>query len=71
MIIGNSVQGTPRDNINKLRGEKTDETQGNLGSHYRKDEITKQTASNLLAELDPDDRGVDYEDEKDWKDFYQ
>ena len=41
MIIGNNIQGTARDKINTMRGEKTDETQGNLGSLYRKDELVK------------------------------
>ena len=70
MIIGNNVQGTQRDNINRLRGEKTDELQGNLGSLYKKDEIVKDLPKVDMDEIDPDDRGVDYEDEKDWKDFY-
>ena len=41
MIIGNNTQGTARDKINSLRGERTDEQLGNLGSLYRKDEYKK------------------------------
>ena len=72
MIIGNSTQGTTRDKISNLRGEKVDETQGNLGSHYRNDDLVNNIIQDtkLMEEIDPDDRGADYEDEKDWKDFY-
>ena len=72
MIIGNNIQGTARDKINTMRGEKTDETQGNLGSLYRKDDLVKDLLPKVdMDEIDPDDRGSEYEDEKDWKDFYE
>ena len=71
MIIGNNTQGTARDKINNLRGEKTDELQGNLGSRYRKDEMIKDLLPKVdMDEIDPDNRGVE-EDESDWKDFYE
>jgi hypothetical protein len=69
MIIGNNVQGTARDKINNMRGEKVDEMQGNLGSLYRKDDMVKDLLPKVdMEEIDPDNRGTDYEDEKD--DYY-
>lgn len=70
MIIGNNTQGTARDKINSLRGERTDEQLGNLGSLYRKDEYKEELPKVDMDDIDPDNRGEDYEDEKDWKEFY-
>ena len=71
MIIGNNIQGTARDKINSMRGEKTDELQGNLGSRYRKDDMVKDLLPKVdMDEIDPDNRGVE-DDESDWKDFYE
>ena len=78
MIIGNNFQGTQRDNINRLKGEKEENT-GLLGERYRNDDLVNNLLNNnnndndnndLMEAIDPDDRGADYEDEKDWKDFY-
>ena len=71
MIIGNNQQGTVRENINRIKGEK-EENNGPLGNRYRKDDMIDNLLpkTNIMEELDPDDRGAEYEDEKDWKDFY-
>ncbi len=71
MIIGNNIQGTAREKINTMRGETSDETQGNLGSLYRKDDLVKDLLPKVdMEDIDPDDRDVE-DDESNWKDFYE
>ena len=68
MIIGSTSQGTVRDNINRLKGEKVD-TNEILGSKYRNEEYKAQVEKVDMNKIDPDDRDVD-DSEKEWKDFY-
>ena len=73
MIIGNNQQGTVRDNINRMKGEKVDNSQGHLGDLFRNDEFVQKLPKDenpLINAPVRDDKELDYEDEKDWKDFY-
>ena len=55
MIIGSTSQGTVRDNINRLKGEKVD-TNEILGSKYRNEEykapVEKEETSAVIPEED-------------------
>ena len=72
MIIGNNQQGKVRDNINRMKGEKTLNSQGHLGDLFRNEEYVQSLPKdeNPLNTPVRDDNEIDYEDEKDWKDCY-
>ena len=72
MIIGNNQKGTVRDTINNLRGDKEDSNANQtLGNYFRKDEYIPEIKDAVnMEDIDPDDRGTDFEDNNDWKEFY-
>ncbi len=70
MIIQNNFRGTQRENINHLKGEKDDDYKP-IGNQFNKDDPFSRIKSQVdMSQIDPDDRGSEYQDESTWKDFY-
>ena len=70
MIISNNQKGTVRENINHLKGDKSNDDYNPIGKLFKHDEINKPIEGAVdMTEIDPDDRAND-DSEQDWKDFY-